>query len=764
MPPRKRRRRRTTTKRRTTTARKRRTTRKKKALTFEVEKHVAREIWAVAYLSLAALTWLSLNKQLGFLGDIWVSFLHPIFGVGMTAVPIILLLMGASVFFSKKINWGLARFTGLAALAVAILGFVHMGVDVNESLTVAQAGEGGGYIGFVSSFIFTSAFGDMGAYVLLGATLLVGVLLSLQVSLGDIIRGIVPSKKSVKKAVKAATPEIKVIQPKKEKYEDSDMDSLKIVKPSFMQEQEDDSALTIKQVTPEEVEERLKKEPKVKETKGEKNNPDGEIIMVDQKSPKKLDWEYPSMDLLNSSRETFALNQKDLKSKANLIKDKLEQFGIEVGMHEVHVGPTVVQYTLKPASGVKLSKITSLKNDLALALAAPAVRIEAPIPGKSLVGIEIPNESRATVHMREIMESREYRGVSSDLKLALGRNVSGESVVADLGKMPHLLIAGATGSGKSVGMNSFLISMLYNNSPRELRLIMIDPKQVELRPYNGLPHLLTPVITDPEKAATSLRWAVAEMNRRYKVCAESGARNIGEYNKGRKKIDRMPKIVIVIDELADLMMQAQKEVEASICRIAQMARAVGMHLIIATQRPSVDVITGLIKANIPARIAFTVASSIDSRTVLDQTGAEDLLGAGDMLYLSGTMGKPVRVQGIYISTEEVERVTNQLKLKLAEDEVEYIEDITSKETSKRTVAGVPDIPDVPKTDQDLMALAIECLKNNRKAASTSSMQRYLKIGYSRAARIIDMLEDQGIIGPARGSKPRDVFLSAVEEE
>lgn len=763
MPPRKRRRRTTTAKRRTTTARKRRTTRKKKALTFEVEKHVAREIWAVAYLSLAALTWLSLNKQLGFLGDIWVSFLHPIFGVGMTAVPVILLLMGASVFFSKKINWGLARFTGLAALAVAILGFVHMSVPVDESLEVAQSGGGGGYIGFVSSFIFSSAFGDMGAYVLLAATFLIGVLLSMQISLGDIMRGVVPSKKSVKKAIKVATPEIKIVQNKKEERK-PELDQLKIVKPSFMKEEEDDTAMTIKQVSAEEVEERIKKESKVEATKAEKKNAEGEIIMVDQKSPKSLDWEYPSMDLLNSSRETFALNQKDLKSKANLIKDKLEQFGIEVGMHEVHVGPTVVQYTLKPASGVKLSKITSLKNDLALALAAPAVRIEAPIPGKSLVGIEIPNESRATVHMREIMESREYRGMGSELKLALGRNVSGESVVADLGKMPHLLIAGATGSGKSVGMNSFLISMLYNNSPRELRLIMIDPKQVELRPYNGLPHLLTPVITDPEKAATSLRWAVAEMNRRYKVCAESGARNIGEYNKGRKKLDRMPKIVIVIDELADLMMQAQKEVEASICRIAQMARAVGMHLIIATQRPSVDVITGLIKANIPARIAFTVASSIDSRTVLDQTGAEDLLGAGDMLYLSGTMGKPVRVQGIYISTEEVERVTNQLKLKLESEEVEYIEDITSKETAKKTVRGVPDLPDAPKTDDDLIALAIECLKNNRKAASTSSMQRYLKIGYSRAARIIDMLEEQGIIGPARGSKPRDVFLSAVEEE
>jgi S-DNA-T family DNA segregation ATPase FtsK/SpoIIIE len=448
-----------------------------------------------------------------------------------------------------------------------------------------------------------------------------------------------------------------------------------------------------------------------------------------------------------------------LKSKATLIKSKLEQFGIAVSMHEVHVGPTVVQYTLKPADGVKLSKITSLKNDLALALAAPAVRIEAPIPGKSLVGIEIPNQSRATVHMREVMETKNYKGLKSKLKIALGRDVSGNAVVADLSKMPHLLIAGATGSGKSVGTNSFLISLLYNNSPKELRLIMIDPKRVELTTYNGLPHLLTPVITDPEKAATALRWAVAEMNRRYKVCAEAGCRSIEEYNKGRKQDDRMSKIVIVIDELADLMMQAQKEVEASICRIAQMARAVGMHLVIATQRPSVDVITGLIKANIPARIAFTVASSIDSRTILDTAGAEDLLGAGDMLYLSGTMGKPVRVQGIYISTAEVQKVTNKLKLTLEEDDVQYNDEITSKETSKKSVIGVPDATEGPKTDDDMVAMARSFLLKNPRGASTSALQRYFKIGYARAGRIIDRLEQEGVVGPPRGSKPREVLVS-----
>lgn len=741
-----RRRRRAAPKRRKTAVRRRRT---KKGVEFKVESHIAREIWAVLYLALAALTILSLNKQLGYLGELWVSGLKPIFGIGMGAVPVALIMMGLSVFFSKKVNWSLPRFTGLFALAVALLGFAHMIVPIDEMLEVAQLGESGGYIGFVSAFIFTSAFGKTGAYVMLTATFLIGILLTMQVSLGAIVRFFTPSTKSVKKVIDFATPNFEVVP-----TTIVEEDELKIVKPDYAAE--DLAAMAIKEVTAEEIEKRLKAE-KAKEKAEE---PLGEIIMVDGKEDNpvmKGKWEYPTMDLLAHSKETFALDPAALKSKANLIKAKFEQFGINVSMHEVHVGPTVVQYTLKPADGVKLSKITSLKNDLALALAAPAVRIEAPIPGKSLVGIEIPNTSRATVHMREVMESPNYQKHKSKLKIALGRDVSGNAIMADLAKMPHLLIAGATGSGKSVGMNSFLISMLYNNSPKELRFIMIDPKRVELSTYNGLPHLLTPVITDAEQAATALRWAVAEMNRRYKVCADAGHRNIEDYNKGKKQDARMSKIVIVIDELADLMMQAQKEVEASICRIAQMARAVGMHLIIATQRPSVDVITGLIKANIPARIAFTVASSIDSRTVLDTMGAEDLLGAGDMLYLSGTMGKPIRVQGIYISSKEIEAVTNRLKLTL-EDGPSYNDEITSKETKKKTVIGVPDVPDVPKTDEDLMAVAIQCLQRNPKSASTSSMQRYLKIGYSRAARIIDMLEDNGAIGPSRGSKPREVFL------
>jgi S-DNA-T family DNA segregation ATPase FtsK/SpoIIIE len=421
-------------------------------------------------------------------------------------------------------------------------------------------------------------------------------------------------------------------------------------------------------------------------------------------------------------------------------------------MHDIHVGPTVVQYTLKPHEGVKLSKITSLKNDLALALAAPAIRIEAPIPGKSLVGIEVPNEKRTMVRLREILESKEFKKGNSFLKLPLGRDVAGAPIIADLKEMPHLLIAGATGSGKSVGMNTFLISLLYQNSPKDLKLILIDPKQVELKDYNGIPHLLTPVITDPEKANIALRWCVAEMNRRYQECADKGKRNITDYNADESIEEKMSTIIVVIDELADLMMASGKEIEASICRLAQMARAVGIHLIIATQRPSVDVITGLIKANIPSRIAFAVSSSIDSRTILDGTGAEDLLGKGDMLYLPSGMNKPIRIQGIYISTEEIQRVTNRVKLTIEPD---YNEEIISTKVVSQKVQGIPDSTngDIdPMCDQ-----AIEVIKENRKA-SASLLQRRLKIGYARAARILDDLEDQGLIGPANGAKPREIFI------
>ncbi|MEK9132402.1 MAG: DNA translocase FtsK, partial [Patescibacteria group bacterium] len=509
------------------------------------------------------------------------------------------------------------------------------------------------------------------------------------------------------------------------------------------------------------------KEEEVRDTndikEGEEENPVNlENQPVKAKKPV-IEWKFPPLDLLENPLAADAVDDDFLKENAEMIRTKLEQFGIDVTMSDVHVGPTVIQYTLKPQEGVKLSKITTLKNDLALALAARAIRIEAPIPGKALVGIEVPNEQRTIVRLREILESDEWNELpNSSLRIPLGRTVSGKPMVVDLSGMPHMLVAGATGSGKSVGMNSILLALLYQNSPQDLKFIMIDPKRVELNTYNGIPHLLTPVITDLEKAAIALKWAVAEMNRRYIVLSETGHRNITDYNDNPKMEEKLPKIIVVVDELADLMMAAGKEVEASICRIAQMARAVGMHLLIATQRPSVDVITGLIKANIPARVAYAVTSGVDSRTILDAIGAEDLLGQGDMLYISGQMSKPVRIQGVYVSSKEIEKVTNRVKLTI---EPEYDDRITSPEVARQHVQGLPNVKGgmMSSGNDPLYDKALALIIDSRKA-SASLLQRRLEVGYARAARILDEMESNGVIGPVRGAKPREIFVSRAAEQ
>ena len=566
--------------------------------------------------------------------------------------------------------------------------------------------------------------------------MIVSVLLIFDVSLMEIVGLFKKEEKKVKKE--------EVEEEDEDYFDDFDVNKINIVKPE--------------QIAVEEKESVREETVSLREVKAEDLKED---VKLEAKEEEEFEYAFPDLGWLDATIDNIALDQAVLKDNAEKIKNKLEQFGIRVAMHDVHVGPTVVQYSLKPSDGVKLSKITALKNDMAMALAAPSVRIEAPIPGKALVGIEVPNIERATVRLREVMDTPEYKAVLGKLKLPLGRSVSGKPIIADLAKMPHLLVAGATGSGKSVCMNTFLMSFLYNNSPRDLRLIMVDPKRVELTNYNGIPHLLTPVIVEPDKAATALRWAVAEMTRRYKVCAEARHRSIDDYNADPKVHEKMPKIVIVIDELADMMMAAKQEVEASICRIAQMARAVGIHLLIATQRPSVDVITGLIKANIPARIAFTVASSIDSRTILDGIGAEDLLGHGDMLYLSGTTGKPQRVQGVYVGSKEIERVTNKIKIGY---DPSYDDTITSAQTAGQSMVGIPDsrlLAESGGADDPMYIEALDCIKRSRKA-SASALQRYLRVGYARASRLIDLLEENGAIGPANGAKPRDIFLDKIE--
>ena len=471
---------------------------------------------------------------------------------------------------------------------------------------------------------------------------------------------------------------------------------------------------------------------------------------------------YPPVGLLKApqgGQNRDVSNEQAVNGQ--LLVDTLKSFGVQTKIVHISRGPTVTRYELQPSSGVKISKITGLADDIALNLAASGVRIEAPIPGKPAVGIEVPNRQVDIVTMRELIDTSEFESAKSKLSVGLGRDIAGNCVIADIAKMPHMLIAGSTGSGKSVCINSIIISLLYKASPSEVRFLMIDPKVVELGIYNGIPHLLVPVVTDPRKAAGALGWAVTEMLKRYNQFAENNVRDLKSFNalaKDREDLSPMPQIVIIIDELSDLMMAAPKEVEDAICRLAQMARAAGMHLIIATQRPSVDVVTGLIKANVPSRIAFAVSSQIDSRTILDSGGAEKLLGRGDMLYAPVGMPKPLRVQGCYVSDKEVEQVVNFIKNK---ESAEYDNQIM-EEIEKQAVAEKPSSDDASGggfSDQDeLFDDAVECVVEAGQA-STSYLQRKLKVGYARAARLVDEMEEQGIIGPFEGSKPRTVLIS-----
>lgn len=467
-------------------------------------------------------------------------------------------------------------------------------------------------------------------------------------------------------------------------------------------------------------------------------------------------YSYPPLDLLNENSDDNT-NTKMLRNSALEVAKKLEEtlksFGVDAKVVNISRGPAVTRYELQPSLGVKVSKIVNLSDDISLNLAASGVRIEAPIPGKAAIGIEVPNKEVTAVFLREVIETDDFNQCRSKLAFAIGKDISGKSIVADIGKMPHLLVAGATGSGKSVCINSLIMSLLYKASPNEVKLLMVDPKVVELGIYNGIPHLLIPVVTDPKKAAGALNWAVQEMVNRYKLFADKGARDIKGYNAILKEAGEqgvLPQIVIIIDELADLMMAAPNDVEDAICRLAQMARAAGMHLVIATQRPSVDVITGVIKANIPSRISFAVSSQVDSRTILDMAGAEKLLGKGDMLFYPVGEPKPVRLKGAFVSDKEVEKVVNYIKSNAnTEYDNDIIEEINNEEDTSENNPGDND---------DLLPKAIELVVDAGQA-SVSLIQRKFKVGYARAARIVDQMEARGIVGRFEGSKPRQVLIT-----
>ncbi len=710
---------------------------------------------------------LVLKQQAGAVGNSLQAFLTFFFGKYGMVFPFFLILSGVLQWFMPSTRMGARRSFGLVLCFVSLLGIVHIGAPKEDIGT--KMDQLAGAVGFMMSAPFVLLFSVAVGYTVLGAMFVIGLIITFEPDARVLLERVkslfFSPKKPERKSARAAEEQDEE-EPEEDEEEDDEEEENDEADDDLVERDEEAPELNI--VRPAFAQAEAKTgflKPKLPLKKKQDT--------IEMKDTRYEEWTFPSYDLLEQQQGELHVDDEELKRQAKLIEEKLREFDIDVTMRDARPGPTVTQFTLEPAEGVKLSKIGALKDDLALALAAPSLRIEAPIPGKSLVGIEMPNTKRTTVHLREIFESPAFVQSESSLSLPLGRDVSGESIVAALDSMPHLLIAGATGSGKSVCMNTFLTAMLYQNAPHELKFILIDPKRVELMPYDNIPHLLTPVITEAEKALQALRWAVAEMGRRLHRFSEQGARNIDEYNE--KQTDeqfRLPRIVIVIDELADLMMrQFRKDTEMMIARIAQMARAVGMHLIIATQRPSVDVITGLIKANIPTRIAFRVVSSVDSRTILDGIGAEDLLGQGDLLYSTASTPKPVRIQGIYVSTKEVERVINAVKIagggKLTEQiglgDDEDGEDGEEGDNSATAAVGHIDLDADDNGGDDLFFEAVRVVQETGKA-SASLLQRQLKVGYARAARLLDIMEEKGLIGPADGAKPRKVYLDRAAGE
>lgn len=738
-----------------------RSRRRKSTVQFSVSEHVSREISGIFFVGLAILNFLALQNNGGTIGELWkINVLEPVFGLGSFIVPAFCLVVGLTLLLSQKIAFAFGRVLGLVLLIVSSLGLVQLSAPMTTLFESSR--EFGGYIGFTANFILFSLFGDIGAAVVLSIAALTSLLLIFNISFAELFNFFSDAVASEQEKMHFPKASQKVEKNKNHAEENEDEEfELNIVRANSGEEARPHASLKkntnvppAKESTP--AEKSAAKTVTVKKDETEMTNEEKEKIDYSN-------YKLPGLDFLNTDSKIQGYGDDQLVQNAEIIRRKLEQFNVKVTMKDAHVGPTVIQYTLKPAEDVKLSKITTLKNDLALALSARAIRIEAPIPGKGLVGIEIPAQDRSIVHLGSIVRSPSFLQEKGDLKVVLGRDVSGEPVVGDLTKMPHFLVAGQTGSGKSIGINSLIISLLYQHSPETLRMIMIDPKRVELTNYNNIPHLLTPVITEPDKALQSLKWAVSEMNRRYKELARHGKRNIEEYNTVFTE-NRLPFIVIIIDELADLMMAASKEIEATICRLAQMARATGIHLIIATQRPSVDVITGLIKANIPTRVAFTVATGIDSRTIIDSIGAEDLLGQGDMLYVNSNMAKPLRLQGAYVSTKEIEKVIHFIKLN-SPTGIEYDNSITEEQHDVR-IPGLAQKSTSGEEGQidgeNDIERAIQAIREGRKA-SASYLQRRCSFGYAKAARILDQLEEMGLIGPSNGAKARAIFISDETE-
>ncbi|MDP3784986.1 MAG: DNA translocase FtsK 4TM domain-containing protein [bacterium] len=681
-------------------------------------------IFAIVSFALALLFTLAAFGEAGLVGGKVQKLFELLFGKAFFLVPLVFFLAGLSFLFSLRKHFVLATLIGAVLFLLASLGLADL---VFGDIGPSTGPSAGGWLGFLASFPFLKLFDFWAALVLLLALALVGILIMLNVPLrrpssASTLSLRATENKEEKIALSAASPQINLPL---------------AVPPATAKLEEKDEFIT----SP------LRKMRRAATSGG---------LM-------------PPLDILEDDRGTPSSG--DIKANANIIKRTLQNFGIEVEMTEVNVGPSVTQYTLKPAEGVKLAKITALANDLALALAAHPLRIEAPIPGRSLVGIEIPNRSIALVGLRSLISADDFQKAQNPLLFALGRDVSGRAAYADIARMPHLLIAGATGTGKSVAIHSILTSLLYRNPPELLRFIIIDPKRVELASYSQIPHLLTPVITDAKKTILALKWAGKEMERRYEVLAKNSVRDVHSYHANvfakDSEAESMPYLVIVIDELADIMATYPRELEASIIRLAQMSRAVGIHLILSTQRPSVEVITGLIKANITSRIAFQVASQVDSRTILDASGAEKLLGNGDMLFLAGDVSKPRRIQGAFVSEKEVKKVTSWLSEHAEESErADAPADIFEAKAGSPPAGGAGIFDDSSLSDEDDDELYVEARRLAIEAGkvSASYLQRRLKVGYARAARLLDLMEERGVIGPGDGAKPREILLKEEKKD
>ncbi|MBI2099344.1 DNA translocase FtsK [Candidatus Uhrbacteria bacterium] len=681
-----------------------------------------RGIAVIFLFAAAAFSLLALLGLAGDAGEIWNEATAALFGRTRAATPLFFLLLSGIIAIPEKITTRAQGKIGLAILFLSVNGTIHL-IEKKANPLEGVLGDGGGYLGILTAYPTVKIMGYWAALLVIITLLCAGLFLTFSLSLKN-FSVLMALPRSIFKMLRSFAFIFK-------KYPRMETDEL--------QRHQDFSFRSLG--------ERTERAPQAKTNV--LAGPGRPTASPAPQKTKRLPVSVP-LEFLHERKNKPSAG--DIDAAMERIRKTLENFGISVEMGDVSVGPTVTQYTLKPAEGIKLARITGLSNDLALALAAHPIRIEAPIPGKSLVGIEVPNHTIATVGLRELLEAPAFRERKNSLMVALGKDVAGHPWLADLGRMPHLLVAGATGSGKTVSLNAIIMSLLYENGPDTLKLILVDPKRVELTNYNDIPHLITPVITEVPKTVNALKWAISEMDHRFDLLQRAGARDILSYNHAAE--EPMPYLVIVIDELADLMVAAASEVEGSIIRLAQMSRAVGIHLILATQRPSVDIITGLIKANITSRIAFAVASQTDSRTILDTSGADKLLGRGDMLYLSAELSKPKRLQGAYVADDEISKVVEFWKTQGAP---EYNQDITEKQQRSFT-AFEENLSDGDPLLPEAQSLVIMAGK-----ASASLLQRRLKVGYARAARLLDIMEEHCIIGPGDGAKPREILVARPAE-